>query len=129
MATSTIHPGMASVYQMNQGATSSLNPKVNGATGNGADGADADPYTVELSQEAQGLMAEESQGGDGASAMIDIAIEKIKEQIKAVKEQLAQLKNADGEAAIAQKKMLNEQLATLNSRLMDLMTQKLELQG
>ena len=129
MATSTIHPGMASVYQMNQGATSNLNPKVNGATGNGADGADADPYTVELSQEAQGLMAEESQGGDGASAMIDIAIEKIKEQIKAVKEQLDQLKNVEGEAADAQREMLTEQLVTLTAKLMDLMTQKLEMQG
>ncbi len=67
MAIPIIHPGNASVYQMNQGVTSNLNPKVNGATGNGA------------------------------------------------------------EAADAQREMLTEQLVTLNAKLMDLMTKKLEM--
>lgn len=129
MAISTIHPGTASAYHIKQEPASALNPIVPPATGNGADAPAADPYKVSLSQEAQELMAEESQEGDGNTAMIDIAIEQIKEQIKGVKEQLAQLGNVDSEAGAAQKKMLTEMLGTLNARLMDLMTQKLEAQG
>ncbi|MBI9091280.1 MAG: hypothetical protein JEZ12_18870 [Desulfobacterium sp.] len=130
MSISTIQSGMASVSQMNHGGTSSLNPKVNGAVGQGTDA-----YTVEISQEAktaEELMAEAAEGAGGAgggadTSLIDVTIEKIKEQMEAIKAQLEQLANAEGEAAMAQKKTLTDQLASLSSQLMDLLSKKAEL--
>lgn len=126
---------MASVSQMNHGGTSSLNPKVNGATVNEAGGQGADAYTVEISQEAktaEELMTEVTEGAGGPeggadASLIDAAIEKIKEQMEAIKAQLEQLANAEGEAALAQKKMLTDQLASLSSQLMEFLSKKAEL--
>jgi hypothetical protein len=129
MSISTIPSGTGSAYHIKQDPASALNPIVTPATGNGADAPDADSYKVDLSQEAQELMAEEAQEEDGNTAMIDIAIEKIKEQIKEVMEQLAQLKNAKGEAAETQRQMLTDMLVSLLSQVMELMAKKLEMQG
>lgn len=124
MTISTNHPGMAPVYQMNQGMTSKLPTEVNEDVE-----ADGNQDKVDLSSEAQELAAGEAQEEGGDTAMLDAAIEKIKEQMEAIKAQLEQLKNVDGEAVVAQKKMLNEQLAILSSQLMELMAKKLEVMG
>ncbi len=132
MTVSTIQAAAESNYHIKQGTAAVQAPTVTGATADGAkspDGPGAEPYNVDFSQQARYLMAEESQQGEGDASAIDVAIEQLKEQIKAVQEQLAKLENVEGEAAEAQKKMLAEMLGSLNSQLMELVAQKLEMMG
>lgn len=128
MAVQTIHTNMESVYRSIQGSTPKLNSIEAKVTG--LEESNSDPYKVDLSEEAQTLAEESKKEEENTdTGTIDAAIKKIKEQIETVKKQLAHLVNAEGEAEIVQKKMLNEMLGNLNSQLIDLMAQKLEAQG
>lgn len=121
MNITNIHLDMTSVYRMNSKSGPSVEPKVNSAENKIDEGRDTESTGAKVSTEAE---ATQSQGSSDQTSIIDAAIEQIKKQIEAIEAQLKKLESIDGEVALAQKKMLNEQLLALNAKLMELMGQK-----
>jgi len=121
---------MQSVYHSNPDQAQM--PKVNTAPDTGKpdrvkEGTIADSYKVKLSPEGLKTASEDTEKDAKDTSAIDLAIEKLQEQIKAVTQQLNKLENDDSGGANSQKTMLNNMLADLNAQLISLIAKKLDI--
>lgn len=121
MYIATNHLAVTAAYRMKSNSGPSVEPKVKSAENKIDENRDIESTRAEVSTETK---ATQAQGSSNQTSIIDAAIEQIKKQIEAIEAQLKKLENIDGEVALAQKRTLNEQLLTLNGKLMDLITEK-----
>ncbi|MDP2560713.1 hypothetical protein [Psychrobium sp. 1_MG-2023] len=72
---------------------------------------------------------EKTEEVDPQASVVDKLIEELKQQIEEVEEKIKQLIGQDDEASLEQLKLLQDQLATMHSQLMELTALKLKLEG
>lgn len=80
----------------------------------------------DLAQQINNNLKSEETNKKENTSPIDSLIKQIQAQIKALKEEIRALKNNDAEAAIKQRKALENQLIAYNSTLMDLLGKKMD---
>lgn len=121
MHIANIHLDMTSVYHMNSKSGPSVEPKLSSDESKIDEDRGTESTRAEISTETEATQAQDS---SNQTSIFDAAIQQIKKQIEAIEAQLKKLETIDGEAALAQKKMLNEQLLTLNAKFMELIAEK-----